>query len=91
MEKEMVTLPDGRTFEWVNLRTSRYEGVDIIGWKTATSGTLRGQTLKHFITNFNTEEEAFAYLREIGVTGEVHYSNKWTEPQVNLNHLRDEE
>lgn len=82
-----VTLADGRTFEWLNLRACPDGGVDVVGWKEApASSVLAGYMLKHFIDGFDTEAEAKAAYPQA-----TNYTSKWTEPQVSLDHLPGED
>lgn len=71
---------------WKNLRASKYGGVDVVGFREApSSSVLAGQTLLHFIDNYDTEEEARAAHPDA-----KEYTSKWTAPQVSVNHLSDE-
>lgn len=78
-----IVLADGRKFDYLTLRHSRYEGVDVLGWGTyPRHSVLSGQPMKVFLDNFATEEEAREkYPQADG------FSNAWTEPQVSLSHL----
>lgn len=74
-------------FLYKKLRPSQYGGVDVVGFKQAPrSSVLSGQVLKHFIDSYETEEEALkAHPDAEG------YSNKYTDPQVSLDHLPGED
>ena len=74
-------------FLYKKLRPSQYGGVDVVGFKQAPrNSVLSGQVLKHFIDSYETEEEA----RKAHPDAEG-YSNKYTDPQVNLDHLPGED
>ena len=72
-----------RDYDYYTLRHGKWGGVDVLGWSTyPRHSVLAGQPMKVFLDNFDTEEEA----RKAYPQAE-HFSNKWTEPQVSLNHL----
>lgn len=69
-------------FQYLTKSEAKYgHGISIYGWKECTSGVMKGQTLKHFITTVDTEEEALELYPE------AQWSNQWIEPQPNFNHL----
>ncbi|HEX8883800.1 MAG TPA: hypothetical protein VF797_04875 [Noviherbaspirillum sp.] len=59
--------------------------VCVYGWGTYTSGVLKGQPMKQFLDCYEDEEAALA------AHPTAKSSSHWTEPQVNLNHLPDED
>lgn len=67
------------------LRVSKYSGIDVVGFKEETSGVLKGQTILHFIGNYETEELARQAHPDAG-----QYVSMFTSPRVSLNHLPDE-
>lgn len=69
-----------------HLRAGRYGGVDVVTYVTMKSGTLRGQTLTKFISNYPTEAEARAAHPDV-----AGWVNSYTAPQVSLNHLPGED
>lgn len=74
-----------KEYLYYKLRAGNYGGVDVLGYFEQATGVLAGQTLKQFLDNFPNEEAAKkAYPEAEG------YSSVWTDPQVNLNHLPDE-
>jgi len=81
---------EGKKFEYYTLRNSGGR-VDLLGWGTyPPHSVLAGQAAKIFLGSYETEEEAIAAYKERGDKAELcGYSNKWTEPQVSLNHLPD--
>ncbi len=73
-------------FDYYTLRHGKWGGIDVLGWGTyPDSSVLAGQPMKCFLDNFPTEAEA----RRVYPQAE-HFSNAWTEPQVSLAHLPDE-
>lgn len=74
-------------YDYLTLRHSKYGGIDVLGWGTyPENSVLAGQAMKVFLDSFETEELArAAYPTAEG------FSNQWTEPQVSLNHLPDED
>lgn len=75
-----------KEYLWKALRHGKYGGIDVVGFKEMPeSSVLAGQVVRCFIDNYDTEEEALkAYPDANGFT------SKWTEPQVSLSHLPDE-
>jgi hypothetical protein len=58
----------------------------VYGWgKYGEGSVLAGQARKCYIESYDTEEEAKAAYPGAG------FSSKWTEPQVNVNHLPGED
>jgi hypothetical protein len=58
---------EGRRFDWMALRVSRYGGIDVVGFAPAPPGSvLEGQVLTHFLANFESEAEARASYPEAG-------------------------
>jgi len=76
----------GIKIDYYRLRAGKWGGVDVVGFGTyPRHSVLAGQTAKVFLDNFRTEAEAMkAYPKAEG------YTSKWTEPQVSLAHLPDE-
>ena len=72
-------------YSWYTIRSDGRGGIDVHGFKECTSGVLKGQTLKHFVDSFDTEEEAKAKFPD------AEYGSKWTDPQVSYNHLPSED
>ena len=73
------------TYLWKSLRVGRYGGVDVVGFKTMSSGVLKGQTLTCFIANY--EDEQAAQKAHPDAEGFV---NRFTQPEVSLSHLPGE-
>jgi hypothetical protein len=72
-------------YQHYTLRQGRYGGIDVLGWDQFPSGSiLAGQPRKTFLSNFETAEEAQAQYPQ------AKWSHALLEPQVNLNHLPDE-
>lgn len=73
-------------YDYYTLRRNPDGSVDVLGWGTyPESSVLAGQPSKTFIDSFPDEDAARkAFPQAQG------FSNKWTEPQVSLNHLPDE-
>jgi hypothetical protein len=68
------------------LRAGKYGGIDVVGFAEApASSVLAGQTLKHFIDNYETEEAAKAAHPDA-----EGYSSVFTDPPVSLAHLPGE-
>ncbi len=75
------------TYLWKALRVAQYgRGIDVVGFFEQKGGVLDGQTLKRFIDNFPTEEEARAAYPDV-----VGFTNSFLEPTVSLNHLPGED
>lgn len=75
-------------FDYWTLRHGRgpFAGVDVLGWGTyPDSSVLAGQPMKVFLDNFPTEAEARAAYPQA-----ENFSSAWTDPQVSLSHLPDE-
>ena len=77
-------------YEWKTVRDDGCGGFDVHGFKVAESGLLKGQTAKFYLESYHTVEDAVQAHPELMQDGEVRYGNKWTDPQVNLRHLPDE-
>lgn len=74
-------------FDYYTLRHSQYGGVDVLGWGTyPESSVLAGQAMKVFLDNFPDEDAARKAYPQAGS-----FSSKWTEPEVSLAHLPDED
>jgi hypothetical protein len=77
---------DGRFYDYLTLQYKGEGDIAVYGWSTyEESSVLAGQPMKVWLDSFGTEEEARAAFPQAGG-----FSSKWTEPQVNLNHLPDE-
>ena len=82
----MITI-DGQRYDRLTLSVSTYGGVDVHGWSTYKRGSvLEGQPMKVFIDALECEEFARAKYPQL----QEGFSSKWTEPQVCLSHLPDE-
>ena len=68
------------------LRAGSHGGIDVVGFKTLTSGVLNGQTVKCFIDNFADEQAAQAAHPDA-----EGYTNKWIDPAPSLAHLPGED
>lgn len=80
-----MTTKQKTDFLWYTIRSASHGGgVDVHGFKEATTGVLKGQTIKTFIDSFETEQEAFAAFPD------AKYGSKFTDPVVSLNHLPGE-
>lgn len=78
---------DIEQYQWLALRSGRYGGVDVIGFKQAGPfSVLAGQTLTCFVDNFPTEEEAVAVYPET----DEKWTSPMTAPQVSVAHLPGE-
>lgn len=74
-------------YDYYTLRRNEDESVDVLGWGTYPRGSvLAGQPMKVFLSNYPTEEAARQHYPQV-----QGFSNQWTEPQVNLNHLPGED
>lgn len=74
-----------RPFEYYTMRVEPDGSVFVYGWGTyERSSVLAGQAQKINLGHFDTPEAAQALY------GSMEFSSKWTEPQVSLNHLPDE-
>ena len=83
-----------RRFDYFTIRKERNGEVGIIGWGTyPDSSVLSGQPMKCWLEQAGDEAAARLWL-EFNVSKaaaeEVHWSSTWTEPQVSLAHLPDE-
>jgi hypothetical protein len=73
-------------FDRYTLRRNPDQSVDVLGWGTyPENSVLAGQPMKVFLDSFDTPEEAQARFPQA-----TQWSNKFTDPQVNLNHLPGE-
>jgi len=73
-------------YQRYTLRQGRYGGIDVLGWdQFPTNSILAGQPRKTFLDNFETTEQAQAKYPQA-----EQFGNKWTDLQVSLNHLPDE-
>lgn len=73
-------------FDWYTIRPSKHGGFDVHGFGTyPRSSVLAGQTRKVFLDAFETEEEARRKYPEAAGGGD------FTDPQVSLSHLPDED
>lgn len=75
----------GVNIDYKRLRKSKYGGIDVVGFGICESGVLEGETLKVFLDNYETEEEAFKHHPDA-----EGYTNKFTDPSPNLNFLPGE-
>lgn len=73
------------TYLFKALRVGKYGGIDVVGFKEQTSGVLKGQTLTCYIANYETEE-----LARKAYPDAEQFVDKYTCPQVSLNHLPGE-
>ena len=74
-------------FLYKKLRANPDGTVDVVGFFQAPeSSVLAGQTIKRFINNYQSEEEA----KQAHPDAEG-YSSKWTDPQGSLQHLPGED
>jgi len=77
------------TFDYYTINADTEFGTTVYtvyGWGTyERSSVLAGQARKCYIESYDTEEEAKAAHPGAG------FSSKWTEPQVNVNHLPGED
>jgi hypothetical protein len=81
---EQPTQPE---YLWYTMRQSSPDlgtGLDIHGFKEATTGVLKGQTIKCFIESLPGEDAARAKYPDIK------FGSKWTDPEISLNHLSDD-
>jgi len=63
-----------------------YGTVSVYAWSTYPKhSVLAGQARKIYVQSYSTIEEAHAAYPDANI------SSKWTEPQVNLNHLPGED
>lgn len=69
---------------WKTIRAGKYGGFDVHGFFKQPSGVLKGQTLKRFLDNYETVEEAWKEHPDVA------FGSHWTDPTVSLNHLPDE-
>lgn len=72
---------------WYTVRPSKYgDGFDVHGFREAEPGSvLEGQYLKCFVDRFDSVENA----QKAFPTAKM--GSKWTDPQVSLNHLPDDD
>ncbi len=70
---------------WKAMRVGQRGGIDVVGFFEQKGGVLNGQTLKRFIDNYPTEEDAKAAHPDV-----VGFTNKYTEPTIILSHLPGE-
>ena len=73
-----------RPFDYFTVRPDSRLGFIVHGFTTHPTGVLKGQSCKVFLDSFDTDIEA----REI--YPEAEFGNCWTDPQVSLDHLPDE-
>ena len=73
------------SYLWKAMRVGSRGGVDVVGFFEQKGGVLDGQTLKRFIDNYPTEEDAKAAHPDV-----VGFTNKYTEPTIILSHLPGE-
>jgi galactokinase/mevalonate kinase-like predicted kinase len=75
------------TYFWKALRVAQFgSGIDVVGFFEQKGGVLDGQTLKKFIDNFSTEEEARAAHPDV-----IGFSSPLIESHVSLVHLPNED
>jgi hypothetical protein len=78
---------DRLKYERYTLRRQDDDTVDVLGWGTYPGGSvLAGQPMKVFLENFDTVEEAQKFYPQA-----TQWSNRFTDPQVNLSHLPGED
>lgn len=81
-------MPTTQQFDRYTLRLSKYSGVDVLGWGTyPRHSVLAGQPMKVFLDNYPDEEAARAAYPQAAQS----FSSAWTDPQVSLSHLPDED
>jgi hypothetical protein len=62
----------------------------LYGWGIyPPSSVLAGQPRKSYLESFGTKSELEQFVRDAGLN--ANWSNEWTEPQISLNHISDEE
>jgi len=80
------------SFEYYTKERMEDGDIKLVGWGTyGPSSVLYGQASKNVLCWFKSEEQLEIALAEAGIyPADVHWSNKWTEPQISVNHLPDE-
>ncbi len=78
-------------YEWKTLRASGECGFDVHGFADYDCGVLKGQTGKFFIDSYPSVDAAVAAHPDLMHDGRVRYGSKFTDPQVSLRHLPDED